>query len=223
LRWLKFIRDRFRPKKRASISKAQQLAKQRPEVGKMLDVLTALVKEHDVCCWRIGNLFNQVQDKFQNAEGKELSDRDLEIEATSMQNQMLRESSLCHQIGLKYNELHQLIGRKIAEQLIEEHPRISGTDVVLYGKVAERFNESQTVTYGIHKIGGLVKYAELNGITLGNGDPGASEISLLQGDGRWKKCAFRDCSADDLQQTVLAIKVQKGIPLDDELDYLDSD
>ena len=64
----------------------------------------------------------------------------------------------------------------------------------------------------------LVEYAKLNGMTFGDADPGASEISLLQQSGGWKKCAFRDCSADELKQTVIAIKVQRGIPVEKDFD-----
>jgi hypothetical protein len=82
-------------------------------------------------------------------------------------------------MGLKYNELRQLLGSEEAEALIEEDPRLSVTDVVLYGKVAERFSEPHAVAYGIYKMVQLVDYAELTGMTLGDADPGASQISLI--------------------------------------------
>jgi hypothetical protein len=120
-------------------------------------------------------------------------------------------------MGLKYNELSQLLGREQTEALIEEDPRLSGTEIVLFGKIAACFMEAHTLAHGIHKMVEFVKYAELNGMTLGNADPGATEISVIQEGGRWKKRAFRDCSTDELAETVLALKLQRGIPVEDDL------
>ena len=64
----------------------------------------------------------------------------------------------------------------------------------------------------------LAEYAELNGLTFGKADPGTSEISVIQEGGRWKRYTFRDCPVDELKQTVVAIKAQRGIPIEKDLD-----
>jgi hypothetical protein len=125
-------------------------------------------------------------------------------------------------MGLKYNELRALLGQEQAEALIEDDPSLSFTKVVAYGEVCERFSEPHTIAYGIQKMVLLVEYADLNGITFGDADPGASEISLIH-EGRWKRCTVRKCSVDELQQTVIAIKAQRGIPVEKDFDDYDVD
>jgi len=198
------------------------MAKENPEIRKVLDALVGIFMEHNLCCYEIGTLFNRIRELPQ-AGHEGLSKSDREAKTRALNEQMSKESSICYRMGLKYDELRRLLGQQEAEALIENDPKLSFTDVVLYGKVAERFSESQVVAHGIHKMVPLVEYAELNGMTLADADPGASEISLLQNDGRWKRRKFRDCSADELGQTVIAIKAQRGILVDDTLDSFDLD
>lgn len=199
------------------------MAKQTPETRKVLDALIELFKEHNGCCWEMGTLYKRIQDKFKRAGPNGLRESDLEVEITSLKSESSKNSSICYRMGLRYNELRQLLGQEEAEALIEDHPRLSGVDLPQYGRVAERFSQPHTVAYGIEKMVELAEYAELNRMTFGEADPGASEISLLNEEGRWKKVAFRDCSADELGQTVIAIKAQRGIPVDNEFDDLELD
>jgi hypothetical protein len=205
------------------MSKAEQMAKEKPEIREVLDALMELFTEHNGCCYEIGTLFNQIREKNQPAGAERLSESGLEAKTRSLKSQLVRESSICYRMGLNYNELRQLLGSEEAEALIEEDPKLSFTDVVLYGKVAERFSQPHAVAYGIHKMVQLVDYGELTGMTFGDADPGASQISLIQEGGRWKKCAFRNCSADELEQTVVAIKAQRGIPIEKDFDDFDLD
>ncbi len=201
------------------MSRKKGIAKKKPEIRKVLDGLMGLFTEHNGCCLELGTLFNRIQERFEQAGGGEL----LEAETRSLKGLAAKESSICYRMGRKYNELSQLLGREAAEALIEDDPRLSFTDVILYGKVAEQFSELQIVGQGIHKMVQLVEYAALNRMTLGEADPGATQISLLQNDGRWKSCRLRDCSVDELGQTVIAIKAQRGIPVDDPFDSFDLD
>jgi hypothetical protein len=196
------------------MSKAEQMANENPEIQRVLEGLIELFTEHNRCCYQMGTLYNRIQ-KFQGGAVEELNE--------SLQRLASRESSICYRMGLKYNELRQLLGQEKAEALIENDPKLSFTGVVLYGKVAERFSEPDTIAYGIEKIVQLLEYAELNGITLGKTDPGATEISILQEEGRWKRYAFRDCAVDELKQTVVAIKAQRGIPVEKDFDDFDLD
>ncbi len=204
------------------MSKAEQIANENPEIRKVLDVLVQLFTEHNGCCYEMGTLYNRIQ-KFQHAGAEGLNESDLEAETRSLKRLASKESSICYRMGLKYNELRQLLGQEEAEALIENDPKLSFTKVVLYGKVAERFSEPHTVAYGIEKMVQLAEYAELNGMTLGEVDPGASEISVIQEGGRWKRCAFRDCPVDELKQTVVAIKAQRGIPVGKDPDDFELD
>lgn len=205
------------------MSKAREMAKKKPEMRKVLDALLDLVGEHNVCCLDMGKLFNRVQERFQQSGGAGLTDADLEPETRLLKGVASKESSICHRIGVKYNELRGIIGREDAEALIADDPRLELSEAVLYGRVAEQFNEAQTIANGIHKMVQLVQYADLNRMTLADADPGAIQISLLQSDGRWKSRKLRDCSADELGQTVIAIKAQRGIPVDDPWDDFDLD
>src|ERR1700694_4202585 len=130
------------------MSKAEQIAKEKPEIRKVLDALMELFTEHNGCCYEIGTLFNQMREKNRSAGAERLSESGLEAKTRSLASLLARESSICYRMGLKYNELRQLLGSEEAEALIEEDPRLSFTDVVLYGKVVERFSEPHTVTYG---------------------------------------------------------------------------
>jgi len=205
------------------MTKAKEMAKKRPEIRKVLDALMDLVGEHNVCCLDIGKLFNRIQERFQQSAGAVLTDADLEAETRSLKGLASKESSICYRMGVKYNELRRLLGNEDAEGLIADEPRLEFTEVGLHGRVAEQFSEAQTVANGIHKMVQLVQYADLNGMTLGDADPGGIQISLLQNDGRWKSRKFRDCCADELGQTVIVIKAQRGIPVDDPFDNFDLD
>jgi hypothetical protein len=198
------------------MSKAEQMAKEKPEIQKVLDGLIELFTEHNRGCYEMGTLYNRIQE-FQKAGAEGLDESDLEAETRSLKGLASKESSICYRMGLKYNELRHFLGQEDAEALIEDDPRLSFTDVILYGKVAERFSEPHTVAYGIEKMVELAEYAELNGITFEKADPGACEISVIQEGGRWKRCTFRDCRVDELKQTVVAIKVQRGIPIEKDL------
>lgn len=199
------------------------MARQKPVGRGIVDSLLDLAGEHNCCCLEMGKLFNQIQKRFQEAGEKGLTDSDLEQETKSLTALTSQESSICYRMGLKYNELRGLLGPQDAQVLLDKRPLLSNGEIVLYGKVAENFTEAQTVAYGIHKLVSLVEYAELNHMTVRGLDPGTSEVSLLHSDGKWKKCKFRDCSADELGQTVIAIKAQRGIPIEDTFDSFDLD
>ncbi len=205
------------------MSQAEQIANEKPEVRKVLDVLVQLFTEHNACCYEMGTLYKRIQTKLQRAGAEELRESDLEAETTALKGQASRDSSICYRMGLKYNELRQLLGQEDAEALIEDDPSLSFADVALFGKVADRFSEPHTVNHGIEKMVQLAEYAELNDMTFGEADPGASEISVIQEGGRWKRCAFRDCPVDELKQTVVAIKAQLGIPVENDLDDFELD
>ena len=197
------------------MSKLENLADKKPEIQKVLDVLVELSTEHDGCCWEMGDIYNRIQEKFRRAGPAGLTDKDLETETASLKTQSAKDSSICYRIGTKYNELCQLLGQDEAEVLKEDHPRLIFSELAPFGKVAERFTEEHSVAYGMEKMVHLIEYAELNRLTL-DGDPGQTEVSLLQEDGRWKRIKFRACSADELAHTVIALKAQKGLPVDND-------
>src|SRR5262249_60329803 len=85
----------------------------------------------------------------------------------------------CYRLGVSYNELCQILGREQTEALIEDDPRLGSTELVRYGKIVESFGAAPTITYGIDKLFHFMKYAELNGMSLGKDDPGSIEISVI--------------------------------------------
>ena len=176
------------------MSKLENLADKKPEIQKVLDVLVELSTEHDGCCWEMGDIYNRIQEKFRRAGPAGLTDKDLETETASLKTQSAKDSSICYK---------------------EDHPRLIFSELAPFGKVAERFTEEHSVAYGMEKMVHLIEYAELNRLTL-DGDPGQTEVSLLQEDGRWKRIKFRACSADELAHTVIALKAQKGLPVDND-------
>lgn len=204
------------------MSKAKELAKKKPEIRKVVTALIDISSEHNVCCLDLGRLFSQIDKRFKQAAAAGVTNVDLETDETrSLKSLASKESSICYRMGLKYNELRGILGREDTEALIADEPMLECSEAALFGKVAEQFSEAQAVANGIHKMVQLVEYAELNGMTLGDTDPGATEISLLQNDGRWKRRKLRDCRIEDLEQTVIALKTQRGIPVDDPWDSID--
>jgi len=196
------------------LTKLEQLANEKREVRWVLDILLGLYTDHNGCLWHIGTLYNRIQKKFRAAGPAGLNVKDFESETTSLKAHATRNSTLCYQIGIKYNELRQLIGQNATEVLAEKYQMLALGDLAPYGKVAATFSEEQVFKYGVEKMVQLVEYAELNRITLSNADPGGIEISLIHENGGWTKSTFRACSADDMMHTVVALKTQRGLPVD---------
>jgi len=196
------------------LTKLEQLANEKREVRWVLDILLGLYTDHNGCLWHIGTLYNRIQKKFRAAGPAGLNVKDFESETASLKAHATRNSTLCYQIGIKYNELRQLIGQNATEVLAEKYQMLALGDLAPYGKVAATFSEEQVLKYGVEKMVQLVEYAELNRITLSNADPGGIEISLIHGSGGWTKSTFRACSADDMMHTVVALKTQRGLPVD---------
>ena len=196
------------------MTKLEQLANEKLEVRSVLNALLGLYSEHNGCLWQIGTLYSRIQKKFRAAGPAGLNVKDFESETTSLKAQATRNSMVCYQIGIEYNKLRQLIGQNAAEVLDEKYQMLTLGELAPYGKVAALFSEEQGVRYGMEKMAQLVEYAELNRITLGNADPGGIEISLIQESGGWIKSKFGECSADDMMHTVITLKVQRGLPVD---------
>lgn len=196
------------------MSRLEQLAKEKPEIRRLLDDLIKLYTEHTGCCWEIGMIFKRIRDKLVDAEPTGLTEKQLEPEASSLKAETTRNSTVCYAIGVKYNELLRLVGENNTEVLKDEYQRVTFGDVAVYGNVAERFNEEQTIKYGMEKMARLVEYADLNRIFLRDANLETLEISLIQEHGGWKKSRFRTCSVADLTRTVVALKAQRGIPVE---------
>jgi len=196
------------------LTKLEQLANEKSEVRRVLNVLLGLYTDHNGCLWQIGTLYNRIQKKFRAAGPAGLNVKDFESETTSLKAQATRNSVLCYEIGIEYNKLRQLIGQNATEVLKEKYQMLNLDSLAPYGKVVALFTKEQAVRYGMEKMAQLVEYAELNRITLSNDDPGGTEISLIQEGGGWVKSKFGACSADDMMHTVIALKVQRGLPVD---------
>ncbi len=64
------------------MSKAEQMANEKPEIQKVLHGLIELFTEHNGCCYEMGALHNRIQE-FQKAGAEGLDESDLEAETRS--------------------------------------------------------------------------------------------------------------------------------------------
>ena len=99
------------------MTRLENLAKEKPEIRKLLDALVELSTEHNGCCWEIGDLYNRIQEKFRRSGPAGLTDKDLETETSCLKAQSTKDSSICYRMGTKYNELCQLLSQDQAEVL----------------------------------------------------------------------------------------------------------
>ncbi len=192
-------------------------ARESPDVRRLVGALVEHYRELNSCRWHMGKLFIQVQEKFARAGGRPLTDADLENETRLGRELAERESALGHRIGAVYNDLRRRLGEDedAIERFLQTKPPVSPAEARTFGRIAERFSEAQTVTHRLSPLVDLVDYAALNGLTL-DADPGELEVSLLQPDGRWMKRRFAGCDVEQLHQTVVALKVQRGIPVEED-------
>jgi len=137
---------------------------------------------------------------------------ELEQEATAITALLSQEEDEHWQIGVHFNRivdghLAQKGGFKTAQEFLSQRlGGVSHSTLSLYGQIAKTFSEEVAKKYGSSKLAILLTYEKLTDTEIPKGDPANVEIKIPGAGGAPTKKPFADCSREQLQAAIHALK-----------------